>query len=119
MPRSSSHSPTKSKPPSITPSKPSLPAIIPPPVTQPGFGQLIKEGIGFGAGQAIAHRAVNAILGPSITTPVMQQPTEPKGPCYSERNLFESCMRIKSQEDHCNNEHLAYTQCLELTQKSG
>jgi len=120
MPRSSTYSSTKSKPPSITPSKPSLPAIIPPPVTQPGFGQLIKEGIGFGAGQAIAHRAVNAILGPSAAaTTVIQPAAEPKSPCFSERNLFETCMRIKTQEDHCNNEHLAYTHCLELNQKSG
>jgi hypothetical protein len=82
---------------------------------------MIKEGVGFGAGQAIAHRAVNAILGPSATTTVAHQVSEPKeskGPCFSERTLFETCMRIKSQEDHCNNEHLAYTHCLELTKKS-
>ena len=92
-----------------------VPSVAPP---QAGFGQLIKEGIGFGAGQAIAHRAVNAILGPAAPTTVIQKASEEKGVCSSERNLFETCMRIKTQEDHCNNEHLAYTHCLELNQKS-
>jgi len=120
MPRTStSHSSSsKSKSHSLIPSKPSIPAISPPPIQQPGFGQLIKEGIGFGAGQAIAHRAINAILGPTATT-VVQQVTDAKSPCFSERNVFETCMRIKTQEDHCNNEHLTYTHCLELNQKSG
>ncbi len=121
MPRTSTHtSSSKSKPVPLAPFKPSVPTVYTPP-SQPGFGQLIKEGIGFGAGQAIAHRAVNAIFGSTAPTTVVQQATDPKdqkSPCQSERNVFEACMRIKTQEDHCNNEHLAYTQCLELTQKS-
>jgi hypothetical protein len=97
----------------------SPPVVYHPPAPTTGFGQLIKEGIGFGAGQAIAHRAVNAILGPAATTTtVVQQSTDPKSPCHSERTTFETCMKIKTQDDHCNNEHLAYTQCLDLTQKS-
>ena len=82
-----------------------------------GFGQLIKEGIGFGAGQAIAHRAVNAVLGSTATATatgtVNQQPSEQKTPCLSERNFFEACIRSQSIND-CNNEILAYKQCIDL-----
>ena len=124
MPRSQQNSSTKSfsthKAPSALTVRPRSPPVVYQTPTQAGFGQLIKEGIGFGAGQAIAHRAVNAIFGSTTTAPssLVQQSADPKNPCYSERSLFETCMKIKTQDDHCTNEHLAYTQCLDLTQKS-
>ena len=97
-------------PPRFTP-----PQIYNPP-SQPGFGQIVKEGIGFGIGQSIAHRAVSAILGPPTTT-VIQNSSEKKDYCVSEKNTFDLCMKTTIQEDRCNNEHLAYTQCLELSHK--
>ena len=89
-------------------------AIVPSGTLQPsapGFGQLIKEGIGFGAGQAIAHRAVNAVLGPTTTT-VVQTASESKL-CNLERETFERCLKTQ-QGDTCNNELTAYKQCIEF-----
>ncbi len=123
MPRSSQHTQSRSfktstPAPIVKPFQPTLPMHMPP---APSFGQLIKEGIGFGAGQAVAHRAVAAILGPTtaqtVGTPT-QSPSEAHKMCVSERNLFETCLRIRSNENNCDNELLSYKQCIELTEKS-
>ncbi len=93
--------------------KPHAPVVVhQPTLEKPGFGQLIKEGIGFGAGQAIAHRAVNAILGPT-TTATLTQPV-PTTKCTPEKKAFEMCLKTKTQEDQCNNEFLAFTQCIQF-----
>lgn len=87
--------------------------------TAPSFGQIVKEGIGFGAGQAIAHRAVAAILGPTtVQTLTTSQSSETKNYCVSERVAFESCLKIKTNDDQCNNEIISYKQCIELSGKS-
>lgn len=105
MPRQQSHN--HSKPALMV--KPRSPTIV---HTQTaGFGQLIKEGIGFGAGSAIAQRAVTAILGPQTVTTVS---SETKTTCLSERNIFEACMRSQNE---CNNEYLSYSHCIKLNQK--
>lgn len=107
MPRQQSHS--HSKPALMV--KPRSPTIV---HTQTaGFGQLIKEGIGFGAGSAIAQRAVTAILGPPTVSTVVSSP-EKKATCLSERDLFEACMRSQNE---CNNEYLSYSHCIKLSQK--
>jgi hypothetical protein len=84
---------------SLVPS-PSLPA-------QSSFGQVIKEGLAWGTGQALAHRAVAAVLGPSV--PVQ---TKIESPCEKERIAFETCMKTKSTEDFCGEEQMLYTRCL-------
>lgn len=78
------------------------------------MGQSIKDGIGLGVGSALAQRAVSAIFGPPTVTTVSQLPSEPNAPCISERNIFETCMRSQTV---CNNEFLAYSQCIKLQQK--
>jgi hypothetical protein len=93
--------------------KPHAPVVVhQPTLEKPGFGQLVKEGIGFGAGQAIAHRAVNAILGPTTTATLTQ--SVPATKCVPEKKAFEMCLKTKTQEDQCNNEFLAFTQCIQL-----
>lgn len=95
--------------------------LVPTP-SAPSFGQTIKEGIGFGAGSAIGHRIVGAVLGPStMSTITSATPSTPLDSiqtshqkCMSERNAFELCLKTKSQEDVCNNEFNAYTQCIQL-----
>lgn len=107
MPRQSSQS--QSKPALMV--KPRSPTIVHTHPQTAGFGQLIKEGIGFGAGSAIAQRAITAILGPQTFATVS---SETKTPCLSERNIFEVCMRSQNE---CNNEYLSYSHCIKLNQK--
>lgn len=102
---------------SIKPQGSLVPSV---PLTTPSFGQVLKEGIGFGAGSAIGHRIVGAVLG-APSTPVSTStapptlPVEaPSGKCTTERKAFELCLKTKS-DDQCNNEILSYKQCIELS----
>lgn len=106
--------PVKSNPVTIKPHQP--PVSSSPPVAPPtSFGQIVKEGVGFGIGQSIAHRAVAAVVGPTTTQTISTPPpSETKATCVSERNAFESCMKINNSESFCNNEFLSYKQCIEL-----
>ncbi len=110
MPRTSS----KSSAPAIrntTPTVSHVPSRIE--FEQPTLGQSLKQGFGFGAGSAIAHRMFGA-------TPQVIMPSDKKveSPCEKERISFENCMKIKSSDDFCGNEQISYTQCLKLSQKS-
>lgn len=130
MPRSnkaystSSSSKPKFSPPTVyhAPKAPvPLPTSPPPMVYQPpapSFGQIVKEGFGLGAGQAIAHRAVSAILGPPTLHTTTTPTSETKKFCLSENDAFEACMKIRAREDSCNEELTSYTRCLELQKKS-
>ena len=40
------------------------------PPQNPSFGQIVKEGFGFGVGSSIAHNAVNYFLKPTQTKPI-------------------------------------------------
>jgi hypothetical protein len=114
MPRSQQSSRT-SKPSALI-AKPHAPVVVhQPTVEKPGFGQLIKEGIGFGAGQAIAHRAVNAILGPSVAQVAESKPSETITKCIPEKKAFEMCLKTKTQESQCDNEFIAFTQCIQFS----
>lgn len=120
MPRSSPNHPSSSKKSVPTLVRHTPPAHPPTFSTAPAasFGQIVKEGIGFGAGNAIAQRAVSAIFGPPTITTISS--TLPPGTpsesihCNSERIAFETCLRTKSADDMCNNEILTYKHCLEL-----
>lgn len=98
--------------------KPSSSLVPTPMIQPPTFGQTIKEGIGFGAGSAIGHRIIGAVLGPTTastaTTPTTEFKQTSQQKCVSERNTFELCLKTKSADDGCNNEFNAYTQCIQL-----
>jgi hypothetical protein len=101
MPRSSKSSvaPKQTLPAQLTPS-PSVPAAS-------SFGQIVKEGLAWGTGQAIAHRMVGGILGSTVPSQ-----TKIESPCEKERIAFETCMKTKSTEDFCGEEQMLYTRCL-------
>lgn len=86
------------------------------PITPPiSFGQIVKEGLGFGIGQSVAHHAVSAVLGPATSQTIMSHaPSETKVTCVSERVAFENCLKTNTSEDHCNNELFSYKQCIEF-----
>jgi hypothetical protein len=90
---------------------------VPPPViqtTQQSFGQTVKEGLAFGVGQAVAHRAVASLAG-LFTGPQISGPHPSHPPlCDAERFAFETCMKVKSSDDYCGSEQVAYTQCIRL-----
>ncbi len=83
------------------------------PVAPSSLGQVVKEGLAFGTGQAIAHRAVASIA--SLWTP-SQKVSEI--PCDKERYAFESCMKTKSSDDFCGTEQMSYAQCIRLSTAS-
>jgi hypothetical protein len=124
MPRSSSSS---SKPKSNYPVQraPSIhstlptPSSTPLPVSQPSLGQMVKEGIGFGVGSAIAQRAVSAVFGaPTINMTSSPSQQNVVRPCEKELNAFETCMKTKSSDDFCGNEQISYTRCLRLSKET-
>lgn len=107
MPRRQPSSHPKPTVPSVRPQSSLIPSTSLPTAS---FGQTIKDGIGFGAGSAIGHRIVGAILGPSVPT----SGVAPPGLCASERDAFELCLKTKHADNQCNNEMLSYKQCIEL-----
>lgn len=102
---------------------PAPPVLAPQPISvpQPTFGQIVKEGFGLGAGQAIAHRAVSAILGP---TQIAVAPAPASAPlsetkisqpsCETERHQFESCLKSKSFDNDCDTQLFSLKQCIQL-----
>lgn len=70
--------------------KPAPPAVIQPTLS---LGQTLKEGIAFGVGQSIAHRAVGILLGGSAPTEQVKT---------SEKPEYVQCMReSKNDEESC------------------
>jgi hypothetical protein len=121
MPRSSSSSSSHrtaplSKPSAVVPFQNPLSSVSVPnrlEIQQPTLGQSLKQGFGFGAGSAIAHRFFGA-------TPTILAPSQPevKPPCDKERTAFETCMKTKSTDDFCGDQQMAYTQCIRLSKES-
>lgn len=115
---------TPSPPPAIhTPAAP--PAVISPP--QPGFGQILKEGIGFGAGSAIGQRIVGSIFGPP-TVNIRQEPpapavapspvSRPEIPHYASES-YKACLEhTKNDVETCrpflSKDKSPWTQCMEM-----
>jgi hypothetical protein len=88
MPRKS-NSPLKHKsaPPAIISAPPAIQ------IARPSFGQTLKEGIAFGAGQSIAHRAIGILLGGSASAEHVK---------VSEKPEYVQCMReSNSNEEAC------------------
>lgn len=113
MPRSQSRQ-TKAI---ISPS--SLPRNQPAPIAntnlhieQPSLGQSIKQGFGFGAGSAIAHNMIGALMTPSISAPSDKKVTPP---CEKELLAFQICLKTMSSDDFCGNQQTAFTQCLQTS----
>ena len=79
-------------------------------IQQPTLGQSIKQGFGFGAGSAIAHRIFG--LTPSITAP---SDKKVELPCEKELQAFQTCLKSKSTDDFCGQEQISYTQCINLS----
>ena len=118
MPRSYSQSSSQKHAPK---SSAVVPSYHPPSVTtnrieieKPTLGQSLKQGFGFGAGSAIAHRIFG--MAPTIIAPAPSQ-SEVKLPCDKERTAFENCMKTKSSDDFCGEQQIAYTHCLHLGKK--
>jgi hypothetical protein len=136
MPRSSSNSYTNSsssrlnipppklwhQAPPLIPVSPQPPVISPP---QPGLGQIIKEGIGFGAGSAIGQRIVGSLFGPPTVSvrqetpaPVDAPASRPEIPFYASEN-YKTCLEhTKNDVDTCkpflSKEKSPWTQCMEM-----
>lgn len=71
--------------------KPAPPVLVQPP--RPSLGQTLKEGIAFGVGQGIAHRAVSILLGGSASTERVKT---------AEKQEYVQCMReSKNDEEAC------------------
>lgn len=89
------------------------PPFVHTPVQQPTFGQVLKEGFAFGAGQSVAHNVVNSIFGKNTN----QHTPLPKDKCSLERDAFENCIQTKHQDFGCENELSAFQQCKQTNGK--
>jgi len=119
MPRSNSSS-SRSSVPIVPKYKPSSVVPYTPPLTQPTFGQSVKDGVGLGIGSGIGHAIVGRLFGLGTpTTPTVSPHSTPlpapKELCNAERKSFEACLLNGS--DMCHNKQMALTQCLQLSNK--
>jgi hypothetical protein len=112
MPRSSTKS-SQSTPVVITPKKISVtqPSIHTPSAVAPSFGQIIKEGFGFGLGSSMARHAVDSVMS-AFNKGDKKEHTQDA--CYAERKYYESCMLTDKQDSNCSHAFAGYQQCLEV-----
>lgn len=89
---------------------------VPAAITSPksSFTNIVKEGIGFGIGQSIAHRVVGSVLGLATGSSEVSETKQTKPACHFERNIFEDCIRTKSAEYQCSTELHSLEQCIQL-----
>ena len=102
---------------------PRPPATPPAPMQQPssgggmlsGIGSTIAQGMAFGTGSAIAHRAVGAVAGSfsggsggNEQAPVQQYDNQPmqqqlQGACASDKQMFFECLQVnKGDQQACS-----------------
>lgn len=76
------------------------------------FGQIVKDGLGFGIGQAVAHTMVNSVMG--IKKPEVEENERPKVEkerlCKQELIAFQVC--LINHEYLCGTEQAAYSSCI-------
>ena len=58
------------------------------------LGQIVKEGMAFGVGNAIAHNVVNRLLGGSSTV-------VPVVPVVPEKTEYSKCMQETNDKEYC------------------
>jgi hypothetical protein len=100
------------------PSRPwTAPAVVRPPPAPPavqqaqsggvmrGMGGAIAEGMAFGGGSAVAHRAVDAVMGPRTIHHEVTQITQPgAGPsqepdvCVNQTKAFKDCLKANAND---------------------
>ncbi|KAK9071074.1 hypothetical protein SSX86_009642 [Deinandra increscens subsp. villosa] len=69
-----------------------------------GFGSAVAEGVAFGAGNAVAHRAVDAVIGPRT----IRHETVPAAAAASS----ESVASGSSNSDACGTHYKAFQDCI-------
>ena len=79
-----------------------------------GIGSTIAQGMAFGTGSAIAHRAVGAVAGsmsgggsaepaPEYAQGAMPQPQQLQGACAMDKQMFYECLQVnKGDQQACN-----------------
>ena len=77
----------------------------------PGFGQVLKEGLAFGVGQATAHNLVNSFFGTNKV-----QTIQVASKCNPERTAFENCLKTKTLDEQCSSEMISLQQCKQLNE---
>jgi hypothetical protein len=85
-----------------------VPALIQ--TTAPSFGQSVKEGFGVGVGMSLAQRAVSALFGP----PRVQAEVPKQDPCSQERNLMDTCFKVRGADTYCESKIAQYKECLKF-----
>nr|ABK23486.1 unknown [Picea sitchensis]ABK26979.1 unknown [Picea sitchensis] len=111
--RSSGGRPAPRAKPVSHPPQPAAHAPPPAPVQQGGgsmlgsIGSTIAEGVAFGTGSAIAHRAVDAFLGPRT---VQHEVVQAEAPAAAQTSM--PAMSNLSGKDSCGNHSKAFQECL-------
>jgi hypothetical protein len=99
-----------------------------PKAAQPSFGQIVKEGIGFGAGAEIGRTAIQSAFGlfrsssqtmpPPLAPPSMPSPQPPEIPSYASDSYRVCLETTKNDITTCrpflSKERSPWTQCMEM-----
>ncbi|KAK8597053.1 hypothetical protein V6N13_001679 [Hibiscus sabdariffa] len=109
--RRSAPRPAARAPSNNVPSKPAGSAPPPAPVqTGTGLGAAIADGIGWGVGTAMAHRAVDAIVGPRVFKHETVASSEPAAPAPAPARAPNTNIAMNS--DACGGQSKALSDCL-------